>query len=136
MAKLPWNEETTGRVKDYVADIVEVLESLGYATTSYLEKYIYDTHSKHFTEEDLSVIKDGRKTDRRVKWKNDIDWAKAHLTRNGRMGTFNHKGEKYHYLIPASVGHVKGVRLYDQEEVRGIQEAQMDAYRRLLDETK
>lgn len=112
MATLSQNAETTGRVEKYREHILKLLQEVVAATPKEIEESVEETFGKDIDEDDRSVIVQ-EKTKRKIeKWRNDVHWARAALTRQHRtvnIGTFV-------VLAPAVHGNWEGVPLTDWRE--------------------
>lgn len=100
------NDHTTGRVADYRNAIVDYLKEHGLATKDELDQFVLGKFGEEFTQEDWGPVynKKGRII-HKEKWRNDVDWAKAWLTRNHSTLTI---GDLV-ILLPDAQGHINRV---------------------------
>jgi len=100
------NDHTSGRVGLYEASILEYLKEHGLATKDELDDLIFNKFSNQFTPEDLGPVLNRKgQVLHEEKWRNDVDWVKAGLTRNHVTMTI---GDLV-ILLPDVKGHVNGV---------------------------
>jgi hypothetical protein len=82
--------------KSYREFILDTLGSCGgVMCTPQMEALIFKAFSPYFTEADERPVK-GRN---RLKWQNNVDWAKAVLCRNGEVRTIVEKRLKFLVLV-------------------------------------
>jgi hypothetical protein len=80
--KLDTNAHTPGRVYEYRLAIHDYLMKEGMASKDELDDFIQRKFQSSWTAEDTSFIQDEQgRTKQILKWRNDVDWAKATLTR-------------------------------------------------------
>ncbi len=105
MAKKPTdkNAHTEGRVVEYREALLDYLKEQGLATKDEIDDFIFNKFRQQFTPEDLGpVVNEKGKVLHAEKWRNDVDWVKAGLTRSDLTVTF---GELV-LLLPTVVGHI------------------------------
>jgi hypothetical protein len=104
------NTHTTGRVLQYRNFIAEFLKQRGAASAEELETAIFRQFADQFTEEDRSWVHHLGTRKRTVeKWRNDVHWARAWLTRSGKTLTVTVTGQDWLALAPGVVGRIDGV---------------------------
>jgi len=112
MATLRQNAETTGRVEKYREHILKLLQEVVAATPDEIEQSVEETFGKDFDKDDRSLIVQ-EKTRRKIeKWRNDVHWARAALTRQDRTSTIG----PFVVLTPVIHGNWEGVPLADWRE--------------------